>query len=165
MGHFRWQVVHLQKVTMWFDQIKVCLVAIAAIFPDASVLMPLSPDYSSAKTLKYFSDSHPSYSYQYAYETDNGIYAEQRATLRNPNSNDDAKLLVTGSYQYQSPEGVPINLVYTADENGFRPQGEHLPTPPPIPPQILRALAWIKEHQRKEQDRDDIKEEFFSNVG
>lgn len=37
------------------------------------------------------------------------------------------------SYSYYSPEGELISVTYTADENGFQPQGDHLPTPPPIP--------------------------------
>lgn len=43
-----------------------------------------------------------------------------------------------------SPEGNLISLTYTADdENGFQPQGDHLPTPPPIPPAIQKALDYI----------------------
>lgn len=26
---------------------------------------------------------------------------------------------------------------------GFQPQGDHLPTPPPIPPEIQRALEYL----------------------
>lgn len=29
---------------------------------------------------------------------------------------------------------------YTADQNGFVPVGDHLPTPPPVPEEILKAL-------------------------
>lgn len=38
-----------------------------------------------------------------------------------------------GSYSYTSPEGKPITVTYIADELGFRAEGNHLPTPPPIP--------------------------------
>ena len=45
-----------------------------------------------------------------------------------------------GSYSYTGPDGITVSLTYTADENGFVPQGDHLPTPPPIPEAILRSL-------------------------
>lgn len=39
-------------------------------------------------------------------------------------------LVQTGSYSYMDPEGNIITLRYIADENGFQPQGDHLPVPP-----------------------------------
>lgn len=41
--------------------------------------------------------------------------------------------VIQGGYSYYSPEGELIQLSYNADENGFQPQGAHLPTPPPVP--------------------------------
>ncbi|CAG9823659.1 unnamed protein product [Phaedon cochleariae] len=79
------------------------------------------------------------------YETDNGIYAQEEGIVRKINK-DNVDILVLGSFLYTSPEGKEVSLKYTADENGFHPQGDHLPTPPPIPPQILRALEWIAAH-------------------
>ena len=38
-------------------------------------------------------------------------------------------LVQTGSYSYLDPEGNVITLKYIADENGFQPEGDHLPQP------------------------------------
>nr|XP_019550189.2 pupal cuticle protein Edg-78E-like [Aedes albopictus] len=57
----------------------------------------------------------------------------------------------TGGYSYTSPEGEVIRITYTADENGYNPQGDAIPQPPPIPEAILRALEYIRTHARPEQ--------------
>jgi hypothetical protein len=46
----------------------------------------------------------------------------------------------TGSYSYTSPEGKNILLNWRADENGFHAEGDHLPTPPPVPAEIAASL-------------------------
>lgn len=78
----------------------------------------------------------PEGNYHYAYETSNGIQAQAAG---NPHG-------ATGSYNYISPEGEHIALTYTADEEGYHPVGDHLPTAPPIPAEILRSLEYIRAH-------------------
>lgn len=45
-----------------------------------------------------------------------------------------------GFYTYTGPDNVVYTVHYTADENGFVAQGDHLPTPPPLPEALVRAL-------------------------
>lgn len=80
-------------------------------------------------------------SYQYSFETGNGISADQQGDLKKVGDVD--ALEVKGQYQYPSEDGTNIQLTYTADENGFQPQGSHLPTAPPVPEPIQRALAYL----------------------
>ncbi|KAI5631619.1 insect cuticle protein domain-containing protein [Phthorimaea operculella] len=80
-------------------------------------------------------------SYQYAYETGNGISADQKGDLKKVGEVDAIE--VSGQYQYPGEDGQNIQLSYVADENGYQPQGAHLPTSPPIPAAIQRALDYL----------------------
>ncbi|KAI5640173.1 insect cuticle protein domain-containing protein [Phthorimaea operculella] len=71
--------------------------------------------------------------YAYAYETSNGISAEETGVAV-----DGVK--AQGGYSYTGDDGQVYSIRYTADENGFVPVGDHLPTPPPVPQEILKAL-------------------------
>ena len=83
--------------------------------------------------------------FYYSYETGNGIKAEETGTLKKATSADTSDVIIAkGSFSYTSPEGNLITLNYAADdEGGFQPQGDHLPTPPPIPPAIQKALDYL----------------------
>ncbi|XP_075971131.1 endocuticle structural glycoprotein SgAbd-8-like [Anticarsia gemmatalis] len=80
-------------------------------------------------------------SYQYAYETGNGISADEKGELKQVG--DVQAISVQGEYSYPGENGEQIHVTYTADEQGFHPQGDHLPTAPPVPEAIQRALQYI----------------------
>lgn len=111
----------------------------------------LSPD-ADAPILNQLSDISPDGSYQSSYETGNGISAQESGVLKSVGQETAEE--VSGSFKYSAPDGTPIQLTYIANENGFQPQGAHLPVAPapePIPAYIARALDWIAAHPYKEE--------------
>ncbi|XP_059059291.1 larval cuticle protein LCP-22-like [Achroia grisella] len=110
---------------------------------------PASPSRSSssdqtANIIRYDNDVNPDGSYSYAVETDNGIAAQAQGTPRDFGGNPPiVPVVAQGSYSWVSPEGEQIAISYVADENGYQPQGNAIPTPPPVPAQIARALEYI----------------------
>ncbi|GLV48674.1 hypothetical protein CBL_06058 [Carabus blaptoides fortunei] len=86
---------------------------------------------------------NPDGSYRYSYTSGDGKAVEESGYLKNAGSANEAEN-VQGSFSYTSPEGQPIRVTYVADENGFHPEGAHLPTPPPIPEAIARSLAYLR---------------------
>lgn len=80
-------------------------------------------------------------SYSYAYETGNGISADEKGELKKVGEVE--AINVQGEFKYPGENGETISLTYTADENGFHPSGAHLPTAPPVPEAIQRSLAYL----------------------
>lgn len=93
---------------------------------------------------------NPDGSYKWAFESGNGIKANEEGQVKN-GGGEDAAMQAQGGYSYKGDDGVDIVLTYVADENGFQPQGAHLPTPPPIPEAIQRALEWNAAHPEPEE--------------
>ncbi|KAL0839013.1 hypothetical protein ABMA28_017010 [Loxostege sticticalis] len=110
-------------------------------------------DETGAEVLRSNSDQTPDGSFQYSFETSNGIAAQVEGHVKELGK-DELALQVTGSNQFLSPEGEKFELTYVADETGYHPQGAHLPTPPPaepIPEYIQKALKYIEEHPYEEK--------------
>lgn len=86
----------------------------------------------TAETLRYDSEIDGD-SFAYSFETSNGISAEENGVATNG-------VQAQGGFSYIGDDGQQYKVTYTANENGYLPQGDHLPTPPPIPDEILRSI-------------------------
>ncbi|RVE45632.1 hypothetical protein evm_009745 [Chilo suppressalis] len=88
--------------------------------------------------------------FKFSYETGNGIKREEisyekvipkarSAGSEEGGENDESNEIHVqqGSYSYVAPDGTVISLKYIADENGFRPVGDHIPRAPVLVPQSL----------------------------
>lgn len=103
--------------------------------------------------MKYDSQQNHDGSYNYAFESANGIVSHEQGYVKNAGVKDGEIQVAEGYYSYTSPEGHPISLQYIADENGFQVKGDHLPQPVPQTPEV--AAVWEKvlqqQHQQQQQ--------------
>lgn len=72
--------------------------------------------------------------YSYAYETGNGIAAQEHGDARGEGTR------AKGGFSYTSPEGEHVQIQYTAGEEGFQATGSHIPVAPPIPEAIAKSV-------------------------
>lgn len=79
--------------------------------------------------------------YSNSFQTSNGISYSETGK---------GGVVSNGVSQYYDPQGQLHELSWVADENGYRATGSDIPTPPPIPAYILRALEYIRTHPSKE---------------
>lgn len=85
--------------------------------------------------------------YYYRYLTEQDAQVAETGRLEDRDT-DNETLRAKGFYEYVGDDGVRYRVDYNADENGFVPRGAHLPTPPPIPEAILRALEYVRSVQQ-----------------
>ncbi|XP_034246123.1 endocuticle structural glycoprotein SgAbd-8-like [Thrips palmi] len=95
-------------------------------------------------------EADPAGPYKLSYATENGIQVSEQGSL--VNSAEGPAVAAQGSYSYTGDDGQVYSVSYVADENGFRAAGDHLPTPPPIPAEILRSL---EENARSGEQYDE----------
>lgn len=86
--------------------------------------------------------------YSYSYNTDTGIQAQEDGHLNHINTEQEA-LEARGSYSYTDAEGNTFQVSYVANENGFQPEGTHLPTAS----LIKKALQYIAQHPEENGEK------------
>jgi len=104
--------------------------------------------------LRYENENNGDGTYSYLYETSDGTSAAQKGYLKPPPAGEEDPIQVAeGYYAWVSPEGQQFKLDYLADEQGYQPKADFLPTSPPIPEEILRALDIIYKNAGDQQQR------------
>ncbi|XP_066941226.1 cuticle protein AM1199-like [Macrobrachium rosenbergii] len=119
----------------------VCLTGVAMAAPQffQGNFQPSGP---VAQILQDERTGNPDGSFNYAFQTDNGIFVQAQGV---PGSLGQTN--IQGSYSFPFPEGLTGELRYVADENGFRAESPLLPTPHPLPAHAIEQIR-IAEQQR-----------------
>ncbi|PSN39561.1 hypothetical protein C0J52_20617 [Blattella germanica] len=94
---------------------------------------------------------NPDGSFNYGYESADGTKVQQSGQLKQlPDDKEGNGEAIQGSFSYLGTDGVTYQINYIADENGFVPQGDHLPVAPPVPEAIARALEYNAAHPEED---------------
>ncbi|XP_062549832.1 cuticle protein CP14.6-like [Armigeres subalbatus] len=115
---------------------------IASALIATSFARSLSEPEAHANILSYHNVLEDGGHYNWAFEGSNGIaFHEEGLGAHQAN----------GAYSYTGPDGAQYLVSYAADENGFHPEGKHLPTPPPTPEHVIKSLEEIRANPPKDQ--------------
>ena len=116
---------------------------IVALFAMVAVAASAESE-SNAETLRSAQEVNED-SYNFSYETSNGITHEESGELKKFSPEEEA-IVVQGKSGWTSPDGEKVFFEFVADQNGYQPQGSHIPVGPEVPPHIIRALEYLRTH-------------------
>ncbi|KAK4880445.1 hypothetical protein RN001_008591 [Aquatica leii] len=100
----------------------ICLLTVIACVYGADKLLAQSDD-ASAQIIDYMFNQDAIGNYKYSFSTSNGIERYEESTIENPDS-ENASPVVKGSYSYMGSDGKMVKVKYTADKDGFHPEGD-----------------------------------------
>ncbi|KAF0292759.1 Endocuticle structural glycoprotein SgAbd-1 [Amphibalanus amphitrite] len=121
----------------------VVVLAVAAAAPSE-----LSYEEDIVEILRQNIDHNDDHSYQHSFESENGISVSESGQPE-----DDDSYSVSGQFSYTAPDGVTYTVVYSAGEQGFQAQGDHLPTP--VPTQYPTPEVADDEEEEGEQEEEE----------
>ena len=127
------------------------LLVFAAVLAVAAAA-PFEPSYAERdiiEILRQNIDHNDDHSYQQSFETENGISVSESGQPE-----EDDSYSVSGQFSYTAPDGVTYTVVYSAGEQGFQPQGDHLPTPVPTE-YPTPEVAEEEEEEEEEEAREE----------
>ncbi|KAG5867888.1 hypothetical protein JTB14_028403 [Gonioctena quinquepunctata] len=97
------------------------------------------PETTPVPIVNQTDETNPDGSFQFSYETANGIKVEEKGYVKEGKNASEKIQVIEGTVTYTDKDGKVINLKYIADENGYRPIGDHIPQAPVIPQADARS--------------------------
>ncbi|XP_043243540.1 cuticle protein AMP4-like [Amphibalanus amphitrite] len=97
-----------------------CLAGLAAARPQA--------DERSAQTVSMDNELREDQSYDFAFETSNGIIREESGISYPGAEPETGNYVQSGSFEIPHPDGTVTYLSFLSDENGYQPESDALPT-------------------------------------
>ncbi|CAB3221385.1 unnamed protein product [Arctia plantaginis] len=80
-------------------------------------------------------EQSPDGGYSYTFETDDGVVRQETGVIKEAFDEENKPhnvVVVRGSYSYKNPDGIVEAINYSADENGFKAEGDSIPKNPPV---------------------------------
>ncbi|XP_046753154.1 larval cuticle protein 1-like [Diprion similis] len=108
---------------MKFVLVLAALVAVSVAAPQGSVPTPIP-------VLQFDENRDESGQFSLTYRTGNGILVTRQGSLKPTPDGKDHVLIQSGSQTYTSPDGKKITETWSADEDGYKAEGDHIPVPP-----------------------------------
>ncbi|XP_053631872.1 cuticle protein AMP1B-like [Cherax quadricarinatus] len=114
----------------------ICLVALATAAPQHQ-------DKDAQIVLEERSDSADG-NFYYQFETSNGISEQRRGT---PGSEGQSNM--DGAFRFRLLDGTIAEVRYVANEYGYQPESDLIPTPHPLPPHAIEQIRVAEEQRRQ----------------
>ncbi|XP_042241703.1 cuticle protein AM1199-like [Homarus americanus] len=102
------------------------------------------PQYPHIAILRDERVDHGDGNFRYEFETENGIHVNAVGT---PGSEGQSN--IQGFYRFPLDDGSIGEVIYVADEFGYRPESALIPTPPPLPAHAIEQIAFAEELRRQ----------------
>ncbi|XP_042859324.1 cuticle protein AMP1A-like [Penaeus japonicus] len=80
--------------------------------------------------------------FKYEFESEDGTFVSAVGT---PGA--EGQSIIRGSYRFTLPDGTIAEVTYIADENGFQPSSDLLPTPHPLPAHAIEQIRFAEEQR------------------
>ncbi|XP_047514392.1 larval cuticle protein 1-like [Pieris napi] len=107
---------------------KLIIVALAFVAVAAAAVVPVPSE--QVQILRSDFQSDPEGGYNFGFETSDGSSRAETGSLKEVLDEDNKPhqvVTVRGTFSYINADGTPVTVTYTADEFGFRAEGNSIP--------------------------------------